>query len=213
MVICKIENKIVGWKIEKVIKSTVSLGNRPDKITHSTAPKRPQELIGDIKKVKVQGEQWTIFVGLFNSQPYEIFGGLSRYVDIANRHKTAKIIKGGKREGLSVYNAILGEGDDQMVVKDITSVFENATNGAFSRTISLSLRHGVPVQYIVEQLQKDKHSDVTSYSKVMSRVLKGYIIDGTTSASEKNCPSCKAENTLIYQAGCLDCKSCGWTKC
>ena len=60
---------------------------RPVEIEISMAPKRPPELPCEIKKAKIQGEQWTIFVGLFNNKPYEIFGGLSKYVDIPNKYK------------------------------------------------------------------------------------------------------------------------------
>ena len=206
MEICKIQSRIVSWSIK-------SNNDRPNIINTAMAPKRPDILPCDIKKAKIQGEQWTMFVGLLNGQPYEVFGGLSKYVDIPNKHKTGQIQKNGKIDGISTYNLIIGEDDDQMTIKDIANVFENANFGAFSRTISLSLRHGVPVQYIVEQLQKDKYSDITSFSKVMSRVLKAYIQDGLKSASEKVCPSCKQENTLIYQEGCLRCKDCSFSKC
>lgn len=186
---------------------------RPNHITESVAPKRPDELHCDIKKVKIQGEQWTIFVGLLNERPYEVFGGLSKYVDIQNKYKTGKIVKNGRVDGISTYNLVAGEDDDQMIIKDISNAFENPNYGSFTRTISLSLRHGVPVQFIMEQLQKDKYSDITSFSKVISRVLKQYVSDGTISASEKKCPSCSAENSLIYQEGCLRCKSCEFSKC
>ena len=196
-----------------ISKDDVDNKGRPEKIKVSSAPKREQELICDIKKAKVQGEQWTMFVGLLNGQPYEVFGGLSKYVDIPNKYKTGKIIKNGKVDGISTYNLTVGDGDDQMLIKDIASVFENANYGAFSRTISLSLRHGVPVQFIVEQLQKDKYSDITSFSKVVARTLKQYIKDGTASSSEKKCPSCGKEDGLVYQEGCLRCTVCSFSKC
>jgi len=195
-----------------VDKRTKKKGERPTEIELSMAPKRPTELVCDIKKAKIQGEQWTIFVGLFNGQPYEVFGGLSKYVDIPNKFKVGKIVKNGKVDDITTYNLIVGEGDDQMIIKDIANVFENANFGAHTRTISLALRHGAPVQYVVEQLLKDKHSDMTSFSKVMARVLKSYIEDGTKS-SDKVCPSCKKENSIVYQEGCLICVSCGFSKC
>jgi hypothetical protein len=40
---------------------------------------------------------------------------------------------------------------------------------------------------MVEQLQKDKGSDMFSFSKCVSRILKNYIVDGTE-ASDKTCP-------------------------
>lgn len=187
--------------------------SRPGEIEISMAPKRPVELPCDIRKAKIQGEQWTIFVGLFNGKPYEIFGGLSKYVDIPNRYKMGKIAKNGKVDDITTYNLVLGEGDDQMLIKDIANVFENANFGAFTRTISLALRHGTPVQYVVEQLQKDKHSDITSFSKVIARVLKNYIMDGTKSTAERKCPSCNKENSFAYQEKCLTCTNCGWSKC
>lgn len=189
------------------------VNGRPSEIEISEAPKRPLELPCEIKKVKIQGEQWTIFVGLFNGKPYEVFGGLSKYVDIPNKYKMGRIVKNGKIEDITTYNLLIGEGDDQMLVKDIANVFENANFGAFTRTISLALRHGTPVQYVVEQLQKDKHSEITSFSKVIARVLKNYIVDGTKSTAERKCPSCNKENSFAYQEKCLTCTNCGWSKC
>jgi ribonucleoside-diphosphate reductase alpha chain len=186
---------------------------RPLEIETHMAPKRPLELPCDIKKAKVQGEQWTLFVGMFNGKPYEIFGGLSKYVDIPNKYKMGKVVKNGKVEDITTYNLSIGEGEDQMLIKDIANVFENANFGAFTRTISLALRHGTPVQYVVEQLQKDKHSDVTSFSKIAARVLKSYIADGTKSTAEKKCPKCHMENNFAYQEKCLTCMGCGWSKC
>lgn len=190
-----------------------SSGGRPMSITYVMAPKRPLELPCEIKKVKIQGEQWTIFVGLFKDKPYEIFGGLSKYVDIPNKHKTGKIIKNGKVHGVTTYNLLVGEGDDQMLIKDIANVFENKNFGAFTRTISLALRHGAPIQYIAEQLLKDKDSEITSFSIVVARVLKSYIKDGTKSTAERVCPNCKAENSFIYSQKCLTCANCDWSKC
>lgn len=185
---------------------------RPVQIIKSQSPKRPEELTCEINKVKISGEQWSIFVGIFKGMPYEVFGGLSKYIDIPNKYKLGKIIKKEKQNGYSVYNLEVAEGDDKMVIKDIANIFENPVYGAFSRTISLSLRHGVPIQFVVEQLQKDKHSDITSFSKVIARVLKHYISDGTLSTNEKVCPTCKQNDGLIYQSGCVSC-TCGYSRC
>ena len=187
-------------------------GERPPEIQQAHAPKRLPELLCEIKKVKVQGEAWTIFVGMLGNKPYEVFGGLSKYVDIPNKYKNGKIVKNGKVNGVATYNLIVGEADDQMIIKDIVSVFENPNFGTLTRTISLALRHGTPVQYIVEQLQKDKHSDMTSFSKVIARVLKSYIKDGTQ-ASDRVCASCQKEGSIVYQEGCLLCTACGASKC
>jgi len=91
-------------------------------------------------------------------------------------------------------------------------VFENPNYAGYTRTISLSLRHGVPVQYLVEQMQKDKEADLFSFSKVISRCLKNYIVDGCK-ASVSVCTNCGAEDTIIYQEGCQTCTACGFGAC
>lgn len=186
---------------------------RPKDIISIMSPKRPLELSCEIKKVKIKGEAWAIFIGMFNGKPYEVFGGLAKYVDIANKYKMGKIVKNGKVNGLTTYNLVVGEDDEEMLIKDIANVFDNANYGTFTRTISLALRHGVPIQYVAEQLQKDKHSDITSFSTVIARVLKSYIKDGTKSTFEKTCPECSKENSFIYAEKCLKCSNCGWSKC
>ena len=68
------------------------------------------------------------------------------------------------------------------------------------------------IDQLKEQLQKDKHSGLQSFSKAIARVLKSYIPDGTKSQSDKTCGSCGVEG-LIYREGCVTCSSCGWSKC
>lgn len=208
----KIDKKIVSWKVASQ-ENKEENDNRPKSILTSYAPKRPKSLPCDIKKAKVAGESWIFFIGLFEGKPYEIFGGLSKYVDIPNKCKTAELIKNGKVDGLSTYKIIIGEGEDQIIITDIGNVFENANHGAFTRMISLSMRHGTPVEFIVDQLTKDKHSDITSFSKVVARVLKGYIVEGAeVKTSGAACPSC-GSTKLVYQAGCASCQSCTWSRC
>ena len=44
------------------------------------------------------------------------------------------------------------------------------------------------------------------------RVLKNYIRDGTR-PGKTVCENCGAENTLVYQEGCVGCTACGSSKC
>ena len=75
--------------------------------------------------------------------------------------------------------------------------------------VSMSMRHGVPLVYIIDQLQKASE-DITSMAAAAARVLKKYIKDGESVAGQK-CPSCG--NGLIYLEGCCSCSSCGYSKC
>ena len=77
------------------------------------------------------------------------------------------------------------------------------------------MRHGVPVQYLVEQLQKDKEADLFSFSKVIARVLKKYIKDGTKVSNgiiDCNCEN-REHSKVVYQEGCATCLTCGHAKC
>ena len=81
------------------------------------------------------------------------------------------------------------------------------------RMISLNLRHGTPIQYVVEQLTKDKYAEMTSFSKVVATVLKTYIKDGVKLNSDKKCDNCKESGGLYYYDGCLNCSLCKTSKC
>jgi ribonucleoside-diphosphate reductase alpha chain len=191
---------------------------QPAKLVENHAPKRPKQLPCDIHRINVKGsegpEGYLVLVGLLDGKPYELFCGLSSHVEVPKKVKTGLLIKNGKRDGVSTYNLSIPIGeDDNLIFKDVVNLFDNPNHGAFTRSLSLSLRHGVPVQYMVEQLQKDKYSEMQSFSRVISRVLKGYIPDGTKSTSDKKCTSCGVEDGLIYQEGCLTCKNCGFSKC
>ncbi len=179
-----------------------------------SAPKRPKNLSCDIHQVTIKGESWTIFVGKLSNKPYEIFGGLSKFVHIPKKVKVGTLIKDKKRSnGAGIYDLIYGEGDDETKISDIVSVFENPTEGAFTRTISLAMRHGTPIQFVCEQLQKDdKDSDMYSFSRVIARVLKHYIKEGLK-VSNKKCEACQAEDSIIYVEGCKTCQNCGSSKC
>jgi ribonucleoside-diphosphate reductase alpha chain len=179
-------------------------------------PKRSKSLQCDIHRANVRNgdntDSWLVLVGLNDGKPYEVFCGIPENIEIPKRYKSGSLVKNGKRDGVATYNLLVPVGDDEnLVFKDVVNLFDNPTQGAFTRTISLALRHDVPLQYIVEQLQKDKNSDMFSFARVIARVLKGYIKDGTKS-SEKGCPEC-GNSELVYQEGCLSCKACGFSKC
>jgi ribonucleoside-diphosphate reductase alpha chain len=181
-------------------------------------PKRLKTLECDIHRATVKNgdksESWIVFVGMNEGSPYEVFCGIPEKIDLPKRYKSGSLIKNVKKQGNATYDLLIPasetKGSDHLV-QDVVSMFDNPTQGAFTRTISLALRHKVPLQYVVEQLQKDKNSDMFSFAKVIARVLKGYIKDGTKS-SEKGCANC-GNAQLTYQEGCLSCQSCGNSKC
>ena len=175
------------------------------------AVSRPAELPCRIYHTTIKGEKWIILVGLLDGKPYEVMGGLSNLIEIPQKHTEGMLIKHPRKTMNSVYDLKVGTNGDSVRVRDVVKVFDNPNNSAFTRLISLSLRHGANIQYVVEQMQKDRDSDMFSFAKCVARVLKTYIKDGTV-VSDKTCPSCSAES-LIYVDGCASCKQCGFSKC
>tara|TARA_Y100000310_G_scaffold20609_1_gene19988 strand:+ start:3199 stop:5679 length:2481 start_codon:yes stop_codon:yes gene_type:complete len=176
------------------------------------APGRPKELPCHVHHASIKGEAWTILVGLMDDRPYEVLGGLQKYIEIPKKYDEGIIVKHPRKTRNSIYDLKVGKNGDEFLIKDIVSVFDNPNHAGYTRTISLALRHGAPINYVVEQLQKDREMDMFSFSKVLARVLKNYIQDGTR-PGKTECENCGAENTLKYQEGCVMCTSCGSSKC
>tara|TARA_R110000824_G_scaffold277546_2_gene465761 strand:- start:3126 stop:5561 length:2436 start_codon:yes stop_codon:yes gene_type:complete len=176
------------------------------------APKRPEKLPCDIHHTTIQGEKWTILIGLYDGKPYEVLGGLSNLIEIPKKHVSGDLTKHAFKTRNNRYDLQVDEGDDAIFIKDVVTVFDNPTNSAFTRMISLALRHGARPSFLVEQLQKDRDSDMFSFSRCIARILKNYIQNGEQVASDKVCEACESEG-LIYQDGCVTCESCGYAKC
>lgn len=179
-----------------------------DNFPQHSAPKRSEELNCEIHHIKVKDETWVILVGLMDGKPYEVMGGLSENIEIPSSISNGVLRKIPRKTRNARYDFIAENG---LAIKDIAKMFNNYNNEVLTRMVSLSLRHGAKINHVVEQLKKDKNSDMFSFSKSLARVLKKYILDGTEASSE-HCPGCQSKN-LIYQDGCVQCQDCGWSGC
>ena len=175
------------------------------------APKRPIELACNIHHTTIKGEKWVVMVGLMDGKPYEVMGGLANLIEIPKGKAEGVLVKNPRKSMNSIYDLKVGTNGDTIIIKDLVKVFDNANHSAFTRMISLGMRHGANIQYVVEQLQKDRDSDMFSFARCIARILKNYIPDGQH-ATEKTCPECDAEG-LIYVEGCATCTVCGYAKC
>ena len=178
-----------------------------------SAPKRPEVLECDIHHTQVQGKKWVVFVGLLDGKPYELFAGLSKYVELPKKYTTGFILKRSYKTKNSEYDLVIDTGDkDKLVVKNIVETFENANHGVIGRLISLSLRHRTKPIYLSEQLLKDTDFDFTTYAKCLGRILsKKYSANGEEPENSSYCPECGGK--IVYQEGCKQCLNCGWGKC
>lgn len=170
------------------------------KTTH--APKRPEILEADLHVINNK----IILVGLFNKKPFEVF-----IVDNWTEDQLDGdfYIKKHPRKISNRYSLVSSTGNKSMThLKDIISSSEPMAAG-LTRLVSMSLRHGAEVAFVVEQLNKAKATDFGSLPSHLARVLKTYIPDKKV---DKICPKCESAS-LEYQEGCLICTSCGWSKC
>jgi len=76
------------------------------------------------------------------------------------------------------------------------------------------LRHGMPLPHVVDLIENLNlyHESINTWKSGVERALKRYIPDGTE-AVDRKCSECGDPSGLIYEEGCLKCKSCGNTKC
>jgi ribonucleoside-diphosphate reductase alpha chain len=173
------------------------------------APKRPESLECEVSHIKINGQPWVIFTGLLEGRPYEVFGGIAENIQLPKKIKHGVISKTGKKDGRGIYSFSAGEGEDKIVVKDVVKAFANVNYAFHTLAISGLLRTGMGVQYVLDIINKaDEDAELFSFNKVISRVLKHHIKDGTK-AGEK-CPSCGAE--MHFSEGCKSC-TCGYSKC
>ena len=72
----------------------------------------------------------------------------------------------------------------------------------------------MPLNYAVELIGNLHLYDenLNTWKNGVLRALERYIPNGTA-AADKKCPECGDPNGLIYENGCLICKSCGHSKC
>ena len=182
-----------------------------DSFPQHSAPKRPNTLDCDIHHTTIGGEKWVVLVGLIDGKPYEVLGGEASLIEIPKRYDKGRLTKHCFKTRHNRYDLSFGYNGDTIHIKDVVKVFDNPNNSAFTRMISLGLRHGAQAKFMVEQLQKDKDSEMFSFAKCIARILKNYIKDGEV-PSDKLCSECGSES-LLYQDGCITCTSCGYAKC
>lgn len=162
------------------------------------ATKRPKTLDCDVQAVKVKGVTYSIIVSTLEAHPYEVFVIPETLIRISK----GKVVK--ERKGF--YNLYNESGD--VIYGNIGDVVTEE-EAAIARLVSTSLRHGVNVKYLVDQLNKTE-GNMVGFSKAIARVLKHYVPDGTVTKEE--CSECH-QHTVIYSEGCKRCTSCGASKC
>jgi len=187
---------------EGTMASVLSVKSSEDKFDCSAqeTPERPTSLPCQIHRITVKGEKWLVFVGLKEGYPFEVFAGKVDLVDIPSSITEGSIIKTKSK----VYQL---EHGGEILIKDIGKIFDSAAEESITRLISLHLKRRTPIYDLIEQLGKS-YGTIIDFNKSVTRALKKYMKDRE---SNEKCPTCGAN--LVFQEGCLSCKSCGMSKC
>jgi len=178
--------------------------------------KRPQILEADVVRFQNKKEKWIAFIGLVDDQPYEFFSGLADDEDgitIPRWVEKGIIIKNRNTDGTSRYDfQYQNKRGYKTTIEGLSHKF-NPEYWNYAKLLSSTLRHGMPIDKIVDLIQSlhlDSES-INTWKNGVVRALKRYVKNGTK-VKGHTCENCKSEN-LIYQEGCLTCNNCGSSKC
>lgn len=201
----------------------ISAKKKDDKKDEATAYKtrqivevRPRVLEADVVRFQNNKEKWVAFVGLLDGRPYEIFTGLQddeEGILLPKSVTTGRIIKNYDEEGNKRYDfQFENKRGYKMTVEGLSERF-NKEYWNYAKLISGVLRWQMPIEQVIKlvsSLQLDSEN-INTWKNGVERALKKYVQDGTEAKGVK-CPNCGHE-TLVYQEGCLICKTCGSSRC
>lgn len=184
-----------------------------EEFRETKAPPRPKALEADIVRFQNDYEKWIAVVGLIDGKPYEIFTGKADNFYLPPWVNKGWVIKSKEENQRARYDFQFEDKDGYKITIEGLSRSFNKEFWNYAKLISGILRHGMPIPFavdLVSNLTLDNDS-ITTWKNGVVRALKKYIADGT--AAKQKCPECGDQRGLVYQDGCLTCKSCGYSKC
>jgi ribonucleotide reductase alpha subunit len=169
---------------------------KENEFTEHDAPKRPKEIPADYFVATANGKKYAVIVGLLNDHPYEIFAFENPPMFKNTKGVIVKVKKGH-------YKFINGEFE----IDNIHLAAELLEERAHTIWVSMLLRHGAPIEHIVN-VAKKVDDNITSFSSVVRRTLSKYLPEEATG---EKCPSCS--QPLIREEGCVHCSVCEYSRC
>lgn len=203
-----------------VLISTQKKDSKKEEEHHCKPPQvtevRPRVLEADVVRFQNNKEKWVAFVGLLDGHPYEIFTGLQdddEGIVLPKSVTTGRIIKSYDEDGTKHYDfQFENKRGYKMTIEGLSEKF-NKEYWNYAKLISGVLRWRMPIEQVIKlvgSLQLDSEN-INTWKNGVQRALKKYVQDGTEAKGMK-CPNCGHE-TLVYQEGCLICKTCGTSRC
>jgi ribonucleoside-diphosphate reductase alpha chain len=180
----------------------------------TSAPKRPKSLDARVIKFNNNNEKWIAIVGMIDDRPYEIFTGKQKDSFAILAHvDSGRVIRSKDDSGRSRYDFQYTDSDGYNTTIEGLSRTFNKEYWNYAKLISGILRHGMPIKFVVDIVSNLHLNDesLNTWKNGVIRALSKYIPNGTIPDDTK-CGTC-GDSGLVYEEGCLTCKSCGASKC
>lgn len=177
-------------------------------------PKRPKKIEADVIRFQNEYEKWLAVVGFVNDKPYEIFTGkMEDSFNLPSFVNKGWVIKSKTDRGSRYDFQYIDKDGYRTTIEGLSRSFDKEYWN-YAKLISGVLRHNMPINDVVDLINGLNLYDdnINTWKNGVARALKKYVADGTE-AGDKVCPSCDDPHGLIYEEGCLTCKSCGYSKC
>ena len=184
-------------------------------LTETFVAKRPYKVQAEIVRFHNESEKWLAVIGLVDGKPYEVFTGkMKDAFNLPQWVEKGWVLKNRSEDGESRYDFQYIDSDGYKTTIEGLSRSFNKEFWNYAKLISGVLRHGMPMPYVVDLIQNlnlyDEH--INTWKNGVARALKRFVPEGAQ-AKDKKCPSCSDPEGLVFEEGCLKCKSCGYSKC
>jgi len=183
-----------------------------DDFIETKAPSRPKVIDADVIRFQNNYEKWLAVIGKINNKPYEIFTGLSEDFFLPPWVENGWVIKTKVKDEPTRYDFQFKDKHGYKVTFEGLSRSFEKEYWNYAKLISGVLRHGMPIPYVIELIGNltVEEDNINTWKNGVVRALKRYVPNGTS--ADTKCPEC-GEETVVYEDGCLTCKSCGHSKC
>lgn len=201
-----------GSRSGVLISNTKKEETNENDIIETRAPKRPKALEASIIRFQNNYEKWIAVIGQINGKPYEIFTGKAEDFFIPPYVEGGMVERVKQKDKRAQYNFTYKDKQGYEITMPALSRMFDDSFWNYAKLISGVLRHGMPLQYVIDLIGNLNfpEDNINTWKNGVVRALKRFVPDGTT--TDTKCPDC-GEETLIYEDGCLICKSCGHSKC
>ena len=177
-------------------------------------PKRPKKIEADVIRFQNEYEKWLAVVGFVNDKPYEVFTGkMEDSFNLPSFVNKGWVIKSKTDRGSRYDFQFIDKDGYRTTIEGLSRSFDKEYWN-YAKLISGVLRHNMPINDVVDLINGLNLYDdnINTWKNGVARALKRYVADGVE-AADKVCPSCDDPNGVVYEEGCLKCKSCGYSKC